>query len=283
MVDQFDSESKRFVTGLRRSATAELHRAAFTLIELLVVIAIIAILAGLLLPALARAKAKGQSVACLNNVRQLSLGWFLYAHDQEDRLAPNIAEYTGGMYRNRSGSWVLGNAQLDVALTNLTQGVLWPYTVAAGVYRCPGDRSVAKAPGQRVLRIRSYSLNGGFNSLGDGWVNDQQAAWPYLFARKYSQLVTPAPSRVFTFVDVEEQSIDAGDFSLWWTAVSAPPIWCHQPADRHSRGANLGYADGHAAYQHWKWPKVFRQYGQEPANQLDQADLDFIREGLPRK
>jgi len=52
---------------------------AFTVVKLLVVIALIAILAGLLLPALAKAKAKGQSVACLNNVRQLSLGWFLFA------------------------------------------------------------------------------------------------------------------------------------------------------------------------------------------------------------
>jgi len=78
---------------------------------------------------------------------------------------------------------------------------------------------------------------------------------------------------VFTFIDVEEQSIDAGDFSLWWPAVTAPPIWCHQPADRHSRGANLGYADGHAAFQRWKWPKVFRQYGQETCNAQDLADL----------
>jgi len=90
-----------------------------------VVIAIIALLAGLLLPVLAKAKAKGQSVACLNNVRQLSLGWFLYAQDHEDRLALNIVDGTGGIWRNRPGSWVLGNAQVDTSPTNLTEGVLW--------------------------------------------------------------------------------------------------------------------------------------------------------------
>ena len=42
-----------------------------------------------------------------------------------------------------------------------------------------------------------------------------------------------------------------------------------------ARGANLAYAADHAAYQHWKWPKIFRQHGQEPANAQDQADLDF--------
>jgi hypothetical protein len=57
----------------------------------------------------------------------------------------------------------------------------------------------------------------------------------------------------------------------------------HLPTDRHSRGANVGCADDHAAYQRWKWPKVFRQYSQEPASQLDQADLDLILEGTPRK
>jgi len=276
---------RSFVCALNQQRTpfSTLGR-AFTLIELLVVIAIIAILAGLLLPVLGRAKAKGRSIACLSNVRQLTLGWYLYAQDHEDQLAPNIVEYTGGIYRNRPGSWVLGNAQIDIALTNLTEGLLWPCAQAAGLYRCPADRSLAKVPGQRALRIRSYSLNGHLNPWGDGFLSDQTPGYPFLSIRKYSQLVNPSPSRVFTFLDVEEKSIDSGDFCAWIDSITPLRIiWYGQPADRHSGGANLGYADGHAAYQRWKWPKVFRQYGQEPANRLDQADLDFIIEMTPRK
>src|SRR5258708_2105762 len=137
------------------------HRNAFTLIELLVVIAIIAILAGMLLPALSKAKAKGQSIACLNNLRQLQLAWIIYADDHNDLMCPNKSTGNGtdlDSYRGLPGSWVLGNVRLDSSPTNIESGVLFPYTKSLGVYKCPTDRSfTVKAP--KVPRNRSYMLN----------------------------------------------------------------------------------------------------------------------------
>src|SRR5437667_12747555 len=84
----------------------------FTLIELLLVIAIMAILAGLLLPALSKAKTKALSIKCVNNVRQLQLGWHMYVLDNNDVLPPQIlAPDPGGMKKALPGSWAVGNAQ----------------------------------------------------------------------------------------------------------------------------------------------------------------------------
>ena len=140
---------------------------AFTLIEVLVVLAIIAILAALLLPALHKAKSSGQSIACLNNARQLQLAWQMYHEEQNGRLALNFVEGTipnVPTYHSTSNSWVSGSALWDASPAGIRQGTLWPFTRNERIYRCPSDKTLWPYGTTRAPRpwnvVLSIYLNG---------------------------------------------------------------------------------------------------------------------------
>ncbi len=256
----------------------------FTLIELRGVIAIIGFLAALLLPALSRARNRGQSTACLGNLRQLGVAWVMYADDFAQQLPPNKSARMNGVQQNMPGSWVQGNAQTDTTTANVERGVLYPYVPAAAIFRCPADQSVVA--GQAGLRrTRSYALSAWLNSAMSGKPNFPEWDTQTFDEMKFRHTSLAEPARVFVFLDKNSDCNDDGVFALAdaYGYALHPDEWTDLPAETHIRGCNLAFADGHAEHYHWRWSKRFNRYHEKVANDLDLQDLRRLQAGLPIK
>jgi len=258
----------------RRATTSR----AFTLIELLVVIAIIAILAAMLLPALSHAKVRAQAITCMNNLRQIQMGWLMYSSENEDRIA-SVSNHGSPFVTDPLIAPGAAEAQIfpgnvnDITSTNLLfgrLGLLYPFIKSDVIFKCPADPK--KIPNTAMPTMRSYSVNGWMNptasTLASGYLHPTTT---YMVFKKQSDIRHTTD----TYVMIEESPGTINDD--WFVEdPDQPGQWTDMPASYHNKSCMLLFADGHAFQKKWTDRQVISQAGNFVAKDPNSGDLSWL-------
>lgn len=275
-------------------ASSRSPQGGFTLIELLVVIAIIAILAGMLLPALSKAKGKAMGVKCLSNNKQLQLAWTLYSGDQDDRLVPN--DDLGGGLGDCNRTWAAGWMKqpggvashrascpdCDIDPAYFMTALLGRYAGNAGIFQCPSDKTPYPGSGRTVPYIRSVTMNifmnrnVAVNSAGHPVYRRQaemgKASDRYVFIHESPEYIEDCIFRQ----DLGDASLATATLPSWRATAmgTTPNVFDNPPAALHAGSTSIGFADGHAEAHKWNqlgtWNGV-------PVVANNQIDIDWLK------